>query len=97
MACSGEAFMKFDSWKSARTVLNLTVVNIVDDECVEDQFQGAIFFAEENDGIVGFVDDVSRNHVTLDLRGASFTADASSVEAMCPDRGRVRFVKVLLV
>jgi hypothetical protein len=97
MASSREAFLKFDKWKNSRTVLNLTVVNIVDDECFEDRFQGAIFFADEDDEILGFVDDESRNSVTLDLSGGSFAMDARSVEVKCPDRGTVTFAEVLLV
>jgi len=97
MASSREAFVKFDKWKNSRTVLNLTVVNIVDDECSEDRFQGAIFFADEDKGIVAFVDDESRNHLQLDLSGASFTLGPRSVEVKCLDRGTVMFAEVLLV
>jgi hypothetical protein len=97
MASSREAFARFDRWKNSRTVLNLMVVNIVDDECSEDRFQGAIFFADEDEGIVAFVDDESRNHLQLDLSEASFTVASRSVEAKCLDRGTVTFVEVLLV
>ena len=95
MASSREAFLKFDKWKNSRTVLNLTVVDNV--ESFEEHLQGAIFFTDAEHGIVGFVDDASRNHVTLDLSGASFVVAPRSVEVKCPERGIVTFVEVLLV
>lgn len=97
MASSREAFLKFDKWKNARTVLSFTVVKIVDGEGFADRFQGAIFFTDEDKELVSFVDDESRNHATLDLSGAFFKVTARSLEANCLDRGTVTFVEVLLV
>ena len=60
--------------------------------------QGAIFFTDEDEGIVGFVDDTSRNSVSLDLSGeVSFRLESRSVEVLCAGRGTVTFAEVLLV
>lgn len=54
--------------------------------------------ADEGEGIVGFVDDPSRNSVTLDLSGdVSFRVETRSVEVDCLDRGAVTFIEVLVV
>lgn len=93
MASSGVAFRRLDKWKNSRTVLNLTVVT----NGVEDRFEGAIFFVEEYGGTVGFVDDASRNSVTLDLSGdVTFLVEDRSVEAIDERFGTVKFVEVLL-
>jgi hypothetical protein len=94
MASPREAFLQFDRWKDSRTGLNLTVVSDGD----EDVLQSAIFFADEDEGMVGFVDDASRNSVALDLNGdLIFLVHTRSVKVQCESFGTVTFVEVLLV
>jgi hypothetical protein len=94
MASSREAFARLRKWKKSRTVLNLTVVT----NGVVDRLQGAIFSVEGRRRAVGFVDDASRNHVCLDLRGdVIFRLDARSLEVIDEEFGTVKFVEVLKV
>jgi hypothetical protein len=68
MASSRVAFERLSTWKNDRTVLTLTVVNIVDDEPSEDTLQGNVVFVDDDKMLVGFVDVVTRKPRFLRFR-----------------------------
>src|SRR5258708_30837192 len=93
MASSREGFRKFGMWKKSRTVLNLTIFT---NAGVRDKWQGAIFFVDESDGIVGFADDATHAMLSLDLSAAAFEVEVLRVEATRPPNDRLVFTEALI-
>jgi hypothetical protein len=77
MASSEDAFRKFAMWKNSRTVLNLTVFTNFG---MPDIWLGSITSVDEQQELVEFADDATRDLRTLDLRGASFAIAERSLE-----------------
>jgi hypothetical protein len=77
MASSSYAFRKFAMWKKSRTVLNLTVFT---DFGMPDIWLGSMTSVDEQQELIEFADDATRDLRTLDLRGASFAVAERSVE-----------------
>ena len=91
MASSLEAFEKLDMWKNSNTLLNLTV-----ESQPSIRQRGHIFHVDEELDEVGFVDEVTRDHVGLVLRGANFTIGERTLEARRPGEGRVLLEECLV-
>jgi len=72
-----DAFCKFAMWKKSRTVLNLSVLTNFG---MPDIWLGSITSVDEQQELVEFADEATRDLRTLDLRGASFTTGERSVE-----------------
>ena len=77
MASSEDAFRKFAMWKKSRTVLNLTVFTNFG---MPDIWLGSITSVDEQQELIEFADDATRDLRTLDLRGASFAIAVRSME-----------------
>ena len=93
MDSSKVAFRKFERWKKSRTVLNLTI--FTNEGTLPDIWVGRIISVEESLGLIGFVEDATRDGFPLDLSGASFLVYERSIEANRPDvAGPIEFVEL---
>jgi hypothetical protein len=94
MASSEDAFRKFAMWKKSRTVLSLTVFTNFG---MPDIWLGSITSVDEQQELVEFADDATRDLRTLDLRGASFAIAERSVEVMrASEESRIVFKEGLV-
>jgi hypothetical protein len=94
MDSSKVAFVRFFKWKKSMILVNVTVDA---QSGTPDVFRGQqIFFVDEEEQVVAFVDALTHDHFRLDFRGADFVIRESSVEAARPNEGRVVIDEVLL-
>ena len=77
---SQEAFAKFDTWKTSRTVMKLTVV--VRGK-VPEMLQGKISSLDEKLNLVGFALTTPRRYKLLDFSAADFQVGKRVVEIEC--------------
>jgi hypothetical protein len=94
MDSSEVAFVRFFNWKKSMTLLNVTVDS---QSGTPDVFRGQqIFFVDEDEQVVAFVDVLTHDHFQLDFLGADFVTREDYVEATRPNEGRVVVQEVLL-
>jgi hypothetical protein len=94
MASSKEAFFKLGRWKNSRTVLRLTV--FMNGGAPEIR-QGVLTSVDEDEVLVAFVDDSTRELVLLDnLEGAVFALNGDLLEIGCRDGIRLVLERALV-
>ena len=81
------AFSRFETWKKSHTVLKLVVY----ERGAEDHFTGSIIHVDFDEDMVTFVDGLTHNNWSLDLRASAFEVTPDRVVVLDEKVGKLVF------